>query len=855
MNLDTSAPAAKVFVSYSRRDLPFATRLAAALEQEGVSVWVDLEDIAPSDDWLAAIHAAIEGADAIVFVVSPDSVSAASVCAQEVEHALRHNKRLMPVVYRPVDTRTTPVPEAVGRLNWVGFLDAAGFHTSVATLLAAIATDLDWLKSHTRLVQGAVEWDAAGRDDSLLLRKNMLSVAERWLALAPAKDPKPTGLQTEYILASRAAETRAQRRRVVVAGIAFFLIGLGATVAAFQHAQAEQRRKEAASRANAAEARFERGRRLDRAILLSASALDTLPTYDALDAAVAVGQAGFGVERILRGPAGPVTGLCFMSGNRLISAHQDGRWVLWNLATASPLLSVAMPKRVAVHALACDAASGRVAASSADGALAIWQLDVVHAVPLLEADAPMDRLRFAAGGDLLVGVGADDTLVLRRAADWRSSDSFAIGNRNVAALAVSAAGDLVAVGTFGSHDDGGTVSLWRTADHKMLFEQAPFAQGVADVALRQGGIRVVAAGVGGGVFEWAEDGTPVDPTMNERGLDNAGLLARFDPTGTRVALSAGNGLAVATVKAQPVVSRLAGHAGPVTQVAFDAPGGRVASASADGVVIVHRLAGQDERNGGWEVAGGVDAADDIGFSAADDALVYQPPSGPLRRIELPAAVQQLGARSSGDGLAPQPRAPFHAVRADIRATLLRAGSELPIGELIPETGAAVIATAVAENGSRWVAASGSAVRIAGVAEGRSMPAILPSGFGDITALAISPDGGVIAVAGADLLQGNAAEAGMALRRLVLLDGETGRPLGDTIEMTWPVATSRLVFSADGQLLASVDQSSVTVWLAAPQLWLQRSCGLLDIGTSAADWQRVLPDVARPDGCDTLAKNR
>jgi len=854
MNSDTSTPAAKVFVSYSRRDLSFATRLAAALEQQGVSVWVDLEDIAPSDDWLDAIHAAIEGADAIVFIVSPDSVSTASVCAREVEHALRHNKRLIPVVCRPVDTRTTPVPEAVGRLNWVGFLDEAGFHASVATLIAAIATDLEWLKSHTRLVQGAVEWDAARRDDSLLLRKNMLSAAERWLALAPAKDPKPTGLQTEYILASRAEETRVQRRRLVIAGIACLLIGVGATVAAFQHAQAEQRRKEATSRENAAEARFERGRRLDRAILLSASALDTLPTYDALDAAVAVGQSSFGVERVLRGPAGPVTGLCFMSGNRLVSAHQDGRWVLWNLATASPLLSVAMPKRAAVRALACDAASGRVAASSADGALAIWQLDAAHAVQLLEADAPMDQLRFAAGGALLVG-GANGTLVLRRAADWRREESFAIGRRNVAALAVSAAGDLVAVGTFGSHDEGGAVSLWRTADHQMLFEQAPFAQGVADVALREGGTRVVATGVGGGVFEWARDGTPIELAPTESGLDNAGLLARFDPTGTRVALSAGNGLAVATIEAQPTVHRLAGHAGPVTQAAFDAPGGRVASASADGVVIVHRLAGQDERDGGWEVTGPDDAADDIGFSAAGDALVYQPPSGPQRRIELPAAVRQLGAHDAGDRLAAPPRARFHAVAADSRATLLRAGSDQPVSEMIPEPGSAVLATAVAENGSRWAGASGSAVRIAGVAEGRSTPAILPSGFGDISALAISPDGGVVAVAGADLLQGNAAEAGMALRRLVLLDGETGRPLGETIKMTWPVLTLRLVFSADGQLLASVDQSSVTVWLAAPQLWRQRSCALLDTGASAADWQRVLPDVARPDGCDNLAKSR
>ena len=852
--MDTLTPAAKTLVSYSRRDLSFATRLAAALEKHGISVWIDLEDIAPSDDWLKAIEAAIEGTDAVVFVVSPDSVSTTSVCRQEVEHSLRHNKRLIPVVWRPVDTRTMSVPDAIGRLNWISFIEESSFDASIAALVAAIDTDLDWLKSHTRLVQSAVEWNT-GRENSLLLRKATLRAAERWLELAPIKDPKPTGLQTEYILASRAAETRAQRRRLVAASIACLLIGVGASVAALEHAHAEQRRKESASRASSAEARFERSRRMDRSILLAASAFDDVVTYDALDATVAVGQAAFGVERFLLGPSGPVTGLCFMPGDRLITAHQDGRWVLWSLATASPLLSVAMPKRAAVRALACDAGSGRVAASSAEGALTIWQLDDSHAVQLLEADAPSDRLRFADGGAMLVGIGVDGMLVVRRATDWKRSDSFGIGGRNVSAVAVSDAGDLVAVGTFGSNDDGGSVSLWRTADHQKLFEQAPFPQGVADVALRNGPIRVVAAGVGGGVAGWAEDGTPVAPAVMGDGPNNTGLLARFDATGSRVALSAGNGLAVATVEAQPRFRRLAGHAGPVTQATFETKGSRIASASADGVVIVHRLNWEDELNGGWMVAGPDDAADDIAFSAAGDALVYQPPNGPLHRIELPEAVRRRGAHNSGGGLVAKPLAPLHAVFADSQAALLRAGSDTPVFEMIPELGSAVLATAVAENNSRWAAASGSAVRIASTAGRVSTPATLPSGFGDITALAISPDGGIVAVAGADLLQGNAAESGMAPRRLVLLDGETGRPLGDTIEMGGPAATSRLVFSLDGQLLASIDQSAVTVWVASPQLWLQRSCALLAIGASASDWQRVLPDVARPDGCPLRLSSR
>jgi hypothetical protein len=108
---------AKLFLSYSRKDLEFVGRLSKALLARDQEVWVDLEGIQPSEDWLNAIHAAIEGADALIFVVSPDSVDAASVCAREIEHALAHNKRMIPIVCRVVDTRVVQVPEPVGKLN------------------------------------------------------------------------------------------------------------------------------------------------------------------------------------------------------------------------------------------------------------------------------------------------------------------------------------------------------------------------------------------------------------------------------------------------------------------------------------------------------------------------------------------------------------------------------------------------------------------------------------------------------------------------------------------------------------------------------------------------------------------
>jgi hypothetical protein len=43
---------AKIFVSYSRKDSKSAQKLVGALEELGLDVWVDWEEIAPAVDWL-----------------------------------------------------------------------------------------------------------------------------------------------------------------------------------------------------------------------------------------------------------------------------------------------------------------------------------------------------------------------------------------------------------------------------------------------------------------------------------------------------------------------------------------------------------------------------------------------------------------------------------------------------------------------------------------------------------------------------------------------------------------------------------------------------------------------------------
>src|SRR6185437_1742625 len=55
------------FISYVREDARKVDRLQWKLEEAGVQVWRDTEDLWPGEDWRAGIRQAIQG-DALVFI-------------------------------------------------------------------------------------------------------------------------------------------------------------------------------------------------------------------------------------------------------------------------------------------------------------------------------------------------------------------------------------------------------------------------------------------------------------------------------------------------------------------------------------------------------------------------------------------------------------------------------------------------------------------------------------------------------------------------------------------------------------------------------------------------------------------
>jgi TPR repeat protein len=207
----------RVFISYSRDDLDFADQLDAALNACGFECIIDRHGISGGEDWKRRLGNLIREADTVVFVLSPTSARS-EICAWEVEEATRLSKRILPVNCRPLEGASPP-PRLRER-NYIFFhadpkaAPGAGFGTGLASLIAALNTDFDWLREHTRYLQRASEWDRGGRPANRLLSGNDIAEAKAWAARRPKSAPEPTALHLDFIRASEEeAEARSSAQR------------------------------------------------------------------------------------------------------------------------------------------------------------------------------------------------------------------------------------------------------------------------------------------------------------------------------------------------------------------------------------------------------------------------------------------------------------------------------------------------------------------------------------------------------------------------------------------------------------------------------------------------------------------
>ncbi len=183
--------------------------------------------------WWEEICAGIDGADNFVLFVSPNSLKSL-FCHREIQHALKHNKRIIPCLYQPIDQpaifqawKNNPDLskyeqaahenwEHIQTIQWIDFTQIRDINQAVNALLATVDTDPERVKLHTRLLLRLRDWEGSGRNPSGLLRGDELALYEQWFTASREKDtaPHPTDEQGAYILASRRAQNEAEAKRL-----------------------------------------------------------------------------------------------------------------------------------------------------------------------------------------------------------------------------------------------------------------------------------------------------------------------------------------------------------------------------------------------------------------------------------------------------------------------------------------------------------------------------------------------------------------------------------------------------------------------------------------------------------------
>jgi hypothetical protein len=104
-----------IFISYSRKDQSFASRLATSLCLLGADVWIDLEDIPAGVKWSTAIQEGLNRCDVMIIVLSPDSMASTNV-EDEWQYFLDRRKPIVPVLLRP-----TQIHFQLNRLQYIDF--------------------------------------------------------------------------------------------------------------------------------------------------------------------------------------------------------------------------------------------------------------------------------------------------------------------------------------------------------------------------------------------------------------------------------------------------------------------------------------------------------------------------------------------------------------------------------------------------------------------------------------------------------------------------------------------------------------------------------------------------------------
>jgi WD40 repeat protein len=520
----------------------------------------------------------------------------------------------------------------------------------------------------------------------------------------------------------------------------------------------------------------------------------------------------FSRERASFRARGPVTASSYSPDGKLVLvASEDGSARLFDAKTQRLVRSLSRSGTPLLDA-GFSSDSRRIAAGGEDGVARVWDAGDGTLVGKVEHGAPVRTVSLDPKGMLVVTAGGREVKIWRATGEPVASLPW---QKPVTGAFFSPRGELVVA--------IGNDSVVRLYDASTGQPRGSLNQGgrVTSAAFGLDGRLLVTTGANETARIWrVSDGQQLHELKGHRA---SVLDAAFSPGGSRVVTASGDNTGrIWDVRTGDSIATIGGHKGIVNAVAFSPDGNFVVAGSTDRTAQTSKA---DDGTGRALFAGHQDSVHSVEYSP-DGSRVLTASDDGTARLWDPAVQPQLGLvrRTSG----PLEEAEYIGAGDRIlvagpgrQALVLRAGDGRVL-ESIPARGP-VLAVASSPDGQLLAVAGGNAVTLRRQGGGKS-ELVHPD---KVTSVDFSPDGTRVVTGGK---RGNARIWSVEGRPLVELRGHADE-------------VTDVAFSADGSRVATASRDETArIWDAGTGRKLRRLVGHRDDVTSVAfspDGQLVL----------------